>query len=213
MRTLLVLTTASLLALGTGCSSWNASYYAPAAPAAPAAAPSASDATTDANVDDATAPERLTLSAGGITFRDVRLEGARVWGSMYEVAHFDDGYRGSSPYGFLFLSEKVPGQVSGVTGNGALTNLDYDTDATTGELHAKGRWAWKSVDIVATRDTITVTRRFCTDTYKRVEKSDAFVGRPKCWQAGPLGATLHVPDAFFSRPAGEQVVFLTMFLA
>jgi len=42
----------------------------------------------------------------------VRLEGSRVWGAMYEVAHFDDGYRGSS-----------------------------------------------------SRDTITVTRRFCTDAY------------------------------------------------
>lgn len=204
MRTLLLLTTGSLLALGTGCSTWNASYYAPAAATTEAASP---------EPDGTTPPERLTLSAGGITFRDVRLDGSRVWGASYEVAHFDDGYRGSSPYGFLFLSEKVPGQVSGVTGNGALTNLDYETDATTGELHASGRWAWKQVDIVATRDTITVTRRFCTDTYKRVENSDAFVGRPKCWQAGVLGATLRVPAAFFSRPAGEQVVFLTMFLA
>jgi hypothetical protein len=206
MRTLLLLTTASLLALGTGCSTWNATYY-PRTDPPPSAAPEPS---ADG---EAPAPERLTLSAGGFTFRDVRLEGSRVWGSMYEVAHFDDGYRGSSPYGFLYLSEKVPGQVSGVTGNGALTNLAYETDATTGELRATGRWAWKQVDLVATRDTITVTRRFCTDTYKRVENTDAFVGRPKCWQAGPLGATLHVPDAFFERPAGEQIVFLTMFLA
>ncbi len=202
MRTLLVLTTASLLALSTGCSTWNATYYPRAE--APATAPPA---------DDATAPERLTLSAGGITFRDVRLEGPRVWGAMYEVAHFDDGYRGSTPAGFLHLSERVPGQVSGVTGNGALTNLAYETDASTGELHASGRWAWKQVDIVTTRDTITVTRRFCSDTYKRVENTDSFVGRPKCWQAGPFGATLHVPDVFFARPASEQVVFLTMFLA
>lgn len=202
-----MLTTASLLALGTGCSTWNATYHPRSE--APASAATA----TDTPADDATAPERLTLSAGGFTFRDVRLEGSRVWGSMYEVAHFDDGYRGSSPSGFLHLSEKVPGEVSGVTGNGALTNLAYETDATTGELHASGRWASKQVAIVTTRDTITVTRRFCTDTYKRVENTDAFVGRPTCWQAGPFGATLRVPDAFFARPAGEQVVFLTMFLA
>ncbi len=210
MRTLVTLTTASLLALATGCSTWNATYYArpePPATAATAAPPA------DAPADDAPAPERLTLSAGGFTFRDVRLEGSRVWGSMYEVTHFDDGYRGSSPYGFLYLSEKVPGEVSGVTGNGALTNLSYETDAATGGLRATGRWAWKQVDIVTTRDSITVTRRFCTDTYQRVENTEAFVGRPKCWQAGPLGATLRVPAAFFERPAGEQIVFLTMFLA
>jgi len=197
--------TAAVLVFGSGCSMWNASYYPREAK---------SDADGDkANRDDARDAERLTLSAGGYTFRDVRLDGARALGPSYEVAHFVDGYRGDSPYGFLFLSEKVPGQVSGVTGNGALTNLAYDADRATGELHAKGRWAWKDVDVVATRDTITVTRAFCSDTYRRVGNTDAFVGRPRCWQAGPLGATLHVPDAFFARPAGEQLVFLTMFLA
>jgi len=205
MKVSLMVATAAVLVFGSGCSMWNASYYPREAK---------SDADGDkANRDDARDAERLTLSAGGYTFRDVRLDGARAWGPSYEVAHFVDGYRGDSPYGFLFLSEKVPGQVSGVTGNGALTNLAYDADRATGELHAKGRWAWKDVDVVATRDTITVTRAFCSDTYRRVGNTDAFVGRPRCWQAGPLGATLHVPDAFFARPAGEQLVFLTMFLA
>lgn len=206
MRALLVVATAAVLALGSGCSMWNASYYPREAKADVANG-------DEANRDDTRDAERLTLSAGGYTFRDVRLDGARVWGASYEVAHFVDGYRGSSPYGFLFLSENVPGKVSGVTGNGAATNLDYEADRATGKLRATGRWAWKAIDVVATRDSITVTRAHCSDTYRRVENTDAFVSRPKCWQAGPRGATLRVPDAFFARPAGEQLVFLTMFLS
>src|SRR4051812_3294547 len=71
--------------------------------------------------------ERLTLAAGDITFRDVRLDGARLHGVAHELAHFADGYRGASPYGYLFLSEHSPGLVSGVIGNGALTTFDYET--------------------------------------------------------------------------------------
>ena len=195
----------ALVALGTGCSSWRASYFL---------REMKSNVAEDHDAGDDQAPfERLTLGAGGHTFRDVRLDGARVWGSSFEVAHLVDGYRGSSPYGFLFLSENVPGEVSGVIGNGGLTELRYETDAATGKLYANGRGSWKETAVVATHDSITASRRFCSDTYRRVAGSDAFAGRPSFWQADPLGATLHVPDVFFERAPGEQIVILTMFLA
>ena len=182
----------------------------------PAADPSvdpslgSSPVATEAEVQAAS--ERLTLSVRGQAWRDVLVDGARLHGAGHELSHFDDGYRGSSPRGFLFLSEPEPGTVSGVIGNGAITRVDYLVESS-GHIHAQGRWASKKFGLEIDKDTIAVSSRFCTDTYRRIdESSDVFSGSPSCWQAGRAGAQLQVPDTFFARPPGEQVVFLSAFL-
>lgn len=158
--------------------------------------------------------ERLTLRAGKFTFRDVRLEGERLWGPRHEIEHFPDGYRGQSPYGFLYLSEKDAGRVTGIIGaRGALTNVSYEEDPQTHRIVSDGRWAAAAFGLEVSHEEVVVKGRFCTDHYRRVPDTDVFHGTPDCWRAGRYGADIHIPEAFFKRPAGEQVVFLSAFLA
>ena len=157
--------------------------------------------------------ERLTLRAGRWTYRDVRLEGDRLWGPFHELQHFDDGFRGNSPNGFLFLSEHEDGYVSGIIGSGKLTNVTYSMEENGRRLISHGRWAASAFGLEVAKDMIVVNRRFCSDVYRRVPNTDVFHGKPDCWQAGIFGADIHVPAAFFKRPLDEQVVFLSAFLS
>jgi hypothetical protein len=161
--------------------------------------------------------ERMTLSVAGRNLIDARLDGTTLYGVAHDVTHFDDGYRGNSRRGFLFLSEPSPGRISGVIGNGALTTVDYQEDPASGRIYAQGRWAWRYFAIEIARNVITVSNASCTDTYRRLdEASDLFIGSSSCWTfrpSGPSGVSMRVPDAFFQRAASEQVVFLTAFLS
>ena len=152
--------------------------------------------------------ERLVLSH----MRDAILDGNRMHGAAHELDHFENGYRGRSPSGALFLSEPELGRISGLTG-GSVTTLDYETDPASGRISAHGRWALKEFELDVEEDVITVKRRFCSDTYRRRSpNSDVFVGATSCYQSGIYGSYLRVPHAFLRRPAGEQVVFLSAFL-
>ena len=157
--------------------------------------------------------ERLTLRAGRRTFRDVRLDGERLWGPRHEIGHFADGYRGKSPWGVLFLSQEKEGYVSGVIGWGALTNVTYKEDPVTHRIVSEGRWAERPFGLELGRDEIVVNGRFCSDVYRRLPNTDVFRGKPECWQAGRYGADIHIPEVFFKRPPGEQVIFLSAFLS
>jgi hypothetical protein len=154
------------------------------------------------------AEERITVSVSGRAWVDARIDGTRMHGAQHELAHFDDGYRGSSPSGFLFLSEPTRGSISGVVVNvaSAITTIDYEHTDADGAIDAKGRWASKAFSLHVDRNRISISRAYCTDTYER-HRGDTFTGTPSCWQGG-RGARLHVPASFFDRPAGEQVVFL-----
>jgi hypothetical protein len=207
---------ASFAILSATCSLVGCAASTPVAP--PSAPNSAVAAAPTAGLEthaDYTEPplERLSLATRGITFRDVRLDGDRAYGILHEISHFTDGYRGNSPNGVLFLSEPAPGRISGVIGSGALTTVDYQQDAEPGSIRADGRWAARMFGLRISHDQITVSRQKCSDIYHRVSPTaDIFVGKPTCWQASNGRATMHVPEAFFRRPASEQVVFMSAFL-
>jgi hypothetical protein len=158
--------------------------------------------------------ERLTLSVNGRTLLDARVDGTTLNGVAHGLTHFDDGYRGRSRRGFVFVSEHTPGRISGVIGNGAITTVDYDAEPVTGHIRAHGRWAATYFAVEIDRNVISVSDKFCTDTYRRLdETSDVFVATLGCWSNTFYQVRMHVPDAFFRRPVGEQVVFLTAFLS
>lgn len=167
------------------------------------------------------ASERLTLSVGARTVRDAHFDGTELLGINHDVAHFEDGYRGNSPSGFLFLSEHSPGVVAGVNTQstwsasgfqGGQTKFDYHQNPS-GHVHASGRWGTWAFSLDMDRNQIKLVRHLCTQTYRRVDASStAFSGTSDCFRKVRGGIVLRVPESFFDRPAGEQVVFLSSFL-
>jgi hypothetical protein len=206
----LVATLLSLTA-GVGCAHAPAANGPSAIPVAGSPAPEAQTASDEV---------RITLRVGAVTVRDALVEGTELTGLLHGVTHFDDGYRGRSPQGFVYLSEPTPGTLTGVVipdfggiqSGSLMSSVEYE-QRDSGHVHASGRWALRTFGLEADRNQITIRRRLCTDVYRRVPGSpDAFAGTSNCFRNNFGAVVLRVPNAFFDRSAGEQVVFLSSFL-
>jgi hypothetical protein len=145
-------------------------------------------------------------------FREMRLDGKRLYGPDRELVSFPDAFRGSVGGARISINRVEPNRFRGTTdGSDGHVDLRVEPAADPGVVQVKGFWGGAPFGAFASPAKLSARGNKCPVVLDRVPGSQPprYTGVDPCSHQ-PVEAML--PASYFELPLEDRALFLAFFL-